>query len=374
MKPFLFAVISTVLIPSLSLAAPVFPSLEHNQENIFLSSPSLDDVYSASASLNISAPISGDAVLAGANISLTSNISEDLTVAGFSILSSGQIGDDIKAAGQTITLSGNVGDDAMLAGSSISLKDMTVGGSIFAAGENINVQNVTVIEGGKLMGENITFNAVSQGNLVIEAKNITFGPNAKIAGSLEYAGTTNIEPSTIVSGGVTQTESVFNKAEGFTNQIESHLPWVVAGAILWKILTLMIIGGLLWYALPFFFSKTARQIISNPLKSFGVGMLWFIGTPILAFILLFTLIGSIVGIFFAGIWALLFLIMGYVCTATLTAFIVQKTTWHGFWKTLLAVFLSAIIVSLPFTMLIIAPLVMGGLLLEKIEILKRYTL
>lgn len=361
-----FAVVFGLLFvgSSYALAAPEMKAAEGN-ETILVQETILDDLYSAGNTIVISADVQGDAVIAGNEIVIEKNIEQDAIVAGRSIQINGSVGDDVRVAGQDIRINGDIGDDIFAAGLSIEITNVNVGGSVFATGESVKLVNIQSTEGIEISAEKIFFDSAVTGSVSLDASEIRFGDNAQINGDLSYAGTIITEslPENITSGSVTKKEKGYVKHEKEGNGF--FFFWGYA-------MSIFVFSLLLYVFIPQFFIKAGKNVCSTPVQSFFLGWGWFILAPIVSVLLMITVLGLPVGLFLLGIWGLLFIVFPYICSAVLAGIFLDKMKWTGFLKTVLVLFISSIVVVIPFVMVVIAPFLIGGLMKEEWNIFSGY--
>ena len=183
---------------------------EHKTGSLF------DDIYIAGGSVDVSGDVIGDGLVVGGDVSVRGNISQDITTAGGSVDVIGVIGDDVRVAGGDVSISSRIGDDLVAAGGLVKvLSDSTIAGDAVIAAGSI-IMSGTVSGDLKVVGEELYLNGPVNGDVIIRyAKDITFGDDAIIAGSLTYASDEELTiPEGLTIGGeITRTESPFNKFE-----------------------------------------------------------------------------------------------------------------------------------------------------------------
>ncbi|HID91527.1 TPA: hypothetical protein EYP45_00190 [Candidatus Peregrinibacteria bacterium] len=367
MKKLLLSVFATsTFFISSAFAVPEIIS-QQEEEPIKIKQNISDDAYIAGEEITVNAKISGDAIIAGMNITLEKDVTEDALLAGHTIIINGNIKDDIRAAGHNITINGNVGDDIIAAGKNIIIRNSKIGGSVIVTAKHVKLINITANEGIKITAETIFFDSTVSGLVSLTAKNITFGKNAHITGSLIYSGHikgvySDETLKNIVNGNITKKESEFSQYP-----ILEDKRIFIAGSLF----SIIFFSFLLTIFIPKYFSKSVSHILSAPFSRFISGLIWFLGAPILALLLLLTAIGLPFGITLIALWGLSFLLLPYFCTSILSSLFLRLFKWEGFFATFVVTILSAIISITPL-LLLFAPFILGGMLKEKSEILKSY--
>ncbi len=365
-KILLSAFATSAFFISSAFAVPEIIS-QQTEEPIKIEKNISDDAYIAGEEITVNTKIEGDAIIAGMNITLEKDVTEDALLAGHTIIVNGNINDDIRVAGHNVTINGNVGDDIISAGKNIIIRNSKIGGAVIATAKNVKLINVTANEGITITAETIFFDSTVSGLVSLTATNITFGKNAHITGSLTYSGNikgiySDTTLKNIVNGNITKKESELSQYP-----ILEDKRFFIAGYLL----SIILFSFLLNIFLPTYFSKSVSHILSAPFSRFIFGLIWFIGAPLLAFLLLLSVIGLPFGITLISVWGLSFLLLPYFCTSSLASLFLRIFKWEGFFATLVVTILAAIISITPL-LLLLAPFILGGILKEKSEILKSY--
>lgn len=136
-----------------------------------------------------SAPLdaSRDVLAAGATVSLEGAIAQDTHAAGFDVDVDATTGDDLFAVGFSVSLRGPVGGDLTASGFSVRTGSRAevagnariVGGRVMIDGP---VAGALAAAGGK-----VTLNAEVSGDVLLAGETLTFGPDARIGGTLTYS-------------------------------------------------------------------------------------------------------------------------------------------------------------------------------------------
>jgi len=308
----------TFLAVLLLLPGNTFAATIKTGENLFVDEKINDDLYASGGVLSIQEEVNGDLVAGGGKIHINSQVSEDLMALGGDVIVSGEVIDDVRMAGGSVRLNTTIKGDLMAAAGDISLsEDSFVGGDAYLAGGNLMLDGM--INGDlKLAGGNIYLNTDVKGNLtLVNFEKITFGPNAKVQGSMWYRAAQELEiPSGMVAGGV-----IFSSIP--TSQIEENLPAVLAGFSIFSLLSTLFFGLILIWLCRYYILHAAENAYETTLKSVGVGFLVLVLTPIVAVIFLITTIGAPLALTAFALW-LIYLYMGKVVAAMLIGFKIMK--------------------------------------------------
>lgn len=241
-----------------------------------------DDLYFAGNSIIVDGIINGDLIAAGADIKVSGTINGGLIAAAGTVIINGNVTNDIRVAGGTVEIGGNVGDNALVfAGNLISGKDASIGRDLTIGAGNAVIDGTVKgnINGG---GGNVELTGTTKGNVTLKLDDdFKLSPGARIDGNLEYTSPKQAEISGIVTGKTTYMEKPVKEKE-----TESRITDEILG-YLW----LLLVGILFFVLAPQVSQKISDNISVNPLKNLLWGILFLIVTPILAIILLITVIG-----------------------------------------------------------------------------------
>ena len=255
-----------------------------------------DDLYLAGNSITVDGVINGDLIAAGSEIKVTGTINGGIIVAGGSIIVTGNVTNDIKAAGGEVRIDGDVGDNVLVFTGNLVLeknariaRDLTLGAGTATIDGIVNGN----INGG---ASNMEMRGVTKGNVTVNIdNNIKLSPGAIIGGNLEYTAPRPGEISGIVSGTTTYKETPVRK-ENFM----SRLPGEIIGYF-W----LLLIGIISLILAPELTQKISDNISVKPLKNLLWGLLFLIITPIVAVLLLITIIGIPLSLILLAVYIIL---------------------------------------------------------------------
>lgn len=213
----------------------------------------------------------------------------------------------------------------IVAGGNVDI-DKPVEGNLYVAGGNVNVNapvsgnariaggDVTVKAniGGKLSvaGGNVNIDSPVGGNVTVSGGTLELGPNARIAGKLDFrGGQLDQDPAAQVIGGVTRTHHERHRFD--SGPFKGS--WVVRA--LWT-LGLMLLAAILAGALPGPAKRMQEELRVRPWLAALFGIMALIIIPIAAVIVMVTVIGIPLGLLailgYAGL-----LLVGYVAIAVL---------------------------------------------------------
>jgi cytoskeletal protein CcmA (bactofilin family) len=253
-----------------------------------------DDLAVAGGRLTIGGHVTGDVFIAGGEITIlpSAQIDGDLIAAGGEILVSGVVGGDARIAGGTLELNGTINRNVTAFGSEITLgPNATVKGNWISGSESVFLQGT--IDGNATLGAADVALAGRIGrNAELAVEDLSIQPTARIGGNLTYV---SDDPQAVPAGTVQgQTQHVASPKPQREEQRGPDVAGIVFGLIL--LAGTVIVGLLLAWLAPGFYPAAQTVLERQALLAFAVGLVTLIVTPILAIILMITVLGLPLGI------------------------------------------------------------------------------
>lgn len=345
----------------------VFPILAlgqfESEKTITISKNMQDDVYLAAETVTINATVAGDVVAAGGELIVKDTIQQDLIVAAGEILVKGYVKDDIRASGGTITLDNVVGDDVIVFGGEISITEETVihgnlisfsgtvdldgevKGMVKAYGGELNI-NGKILEGAELYGGEIKVNGEIRGNSIMVAEEIEIGDNAKFYGDVEYWSE---------DGEVDFGDSLVNAQAIFNEELMKD-----RNGFSWKVFGIATLGFWIFYVVSAFlvllllnwtfkkvFVKSVGRLDNDFWKSFGYGLIYLFGLPLLIAFTFMIIVGIPISLFLLTLY-LFSILFGHLVAALMIVhyWANRKNKSWGFWSIVFIALGTAIILRL----------------------------
>ncbi|MDO8667475.1 MAG: polymer-forming cytoskeletal protein [bacterium] len=263
------------------------------------------NLYAVGSNLTIEGKVTGDIICAGQSINISGEVAGDIICAGQSINISGQIGGNLRLIGNSINFSGQTARNAMLFGgaivaaasSSIGWDALIAGNALESRGEigrDLHGYLGKAVLAGKI-GQNVKLNfGPKNANQPI----LTVGGAAQINGNLNYTAEKNatIESGAIIKGQTTHNLPIISaKKSNFIN-----LSWWWGN--LFAVFSALIVGLVLisFWREPII--KITALMLSRVNASLGWGVLALLLTPIMAIILLITIIGIPLSLILTAAW------------------------------------------------------------------------
>jgi cytoskeletal protein CcmA (bactofilin family) len=278
--------------------------------NVVLRGAFTDNVYIAGGTVDVLADVERDLVAAGGTVSIRQLVKRDVTVAGGAVNLSARVGDDVRAAGGTVTIEDLVGGDVVAAGGTVTLApEAQVAGRTWLAGGTVTVAGRIGREL-RVAAASVSIAGEIDGNVRIAARSIHVLPTARIKGDFAYTSATpaRIDPGAQIQGKVSYTQADLAKRARRAGRIV----FVVARVLL--LAGLIVCGVALLLLLPGFTASAARTIRSHPWTSLGLGLLLFVVTPVVAIVLMTTIVGVLAGLVVGALYPVA-LLLGYLTAA-----------------------------------------------------------
>lgn len=249
------------------------------------------DFFAAGEKIVLTGTVNNDAYVAGGNVDVEGTIKGDLLVAGGNVNIRGTVDGNVRVAGGNVNVEGKVGKNLTALGGSIDLsQSAAISGNLVSAGGNIQIR--APINGkANLAGGNVDIGSEIGSDVNVATEKLNLTSNAKVLGNLSYWSENQADLATdaTVSG-----KTNFSKVEKpEIDKEKAAAAW--AGVNLWlniyKFLVGLILGLILIWAFPNFMQKSADEILTNPLASFGWGFLFLVAAPVAIVLLFITVLG-----------------------------------------------------------------------------------
>lgn len=248
------------------------------------------DIRAAGAVIDIDATVSGAVHAAGAQVTIAGEVSGVVRAAGGLVEVQGKIGDDGYLAGAVVRFDGAAAKDVNVGGASVTIgQDATIAGDLNAGGATVTVDG-TIDGATDLSGSAVMFNGTAKGDVIASADEIIVGSTARIDGDLVVRSRTD----PVVQDGATITGQV---------RVEEPRAWWALPGWLWAILSAIVVaaGAVLTGAILILIGRaTFEEGLGNaafrPISSGLVGLATLILLPIVAIILMTTVIGLSFGV------------------------------------------------------------------------------
>lgn len=278
------------LASSLSLAAPADESWYDT-----------GNVYLAAGIARTTGPVGGDFYAVGGQIAIDHPVRGEVFAAG-RVTMSAPVEDDLHVMGGDVTLDAPVSGGVAIAAGTISIgSSARVEDRVALAGGNVEVAG-TLDRGGRIFADRLVISGHVGGGLRIIASRIEITSSARIEGPIHFTSRRAplIAPGAQVQGPVTAMPSrAPEKAAEVRRTGEWAVPLFYAG--LWAA------GILLLLIFPRFTVAAQDRVRASPLRSFALGAALVFALPVVALLLIVTVVGIPVAFALIALYAVLLL-------------------------------------------------------------------
>jgi cytoskeletal protein CcmA (bactofilin family) len=256
-----------------------------------------EDLFATGQTVTIAGRATGDVFATGQTVVVTGTIDGDQIAAAQQIVVDGTVNGDVRAAGAVVTVNGQVGRSVTALAQQVNVSSTgRVDGSLTAAGETISAFG-PVARGITAGGGTVQLSGPVGGDVTAWAERLSFGPNTRIAGDLDYYSETQVSPPAGAVAGQVQyrpIEREERRAPVLNGLFDfGGLVWLIGSAIL---------GGLVIVLAPRASARAVQLGRQQPLLTFGLGLLALCAVPIAAILIGITLVGIPVAIAVAAMY------------------------------------------------------------------------
>ena len=334
-----------------------------NEGDVLINKTQNDDTYRAGETIKVNAVVQGDLVIAGGKLIVNDSINGDLTAAGGELFLNSYIADDARIAVGRVTVDSEIADDLVVFGGEVILtENAIIHGNLKCFAGNIEI-NGEVIGKLDIKGADILINGTVRETSKIIGENIIIGENAKFYKQVEYW---NSDGEINFKNSLVNTEAQFKEALGEEKSELSLTTFGTASFSLWifYILSAFLVILVLHALFKNTFSNAVEGLEHKWLKSFGFGLIYLIGIPLLIIVALLMIIGIPLGLF-ATVIFIFSILFGHLIAALLVVyyFKYKKEKNWGFWGITFLALLCAIILRLltiiPFVGILISVVILS---------------
>lgn len=247
-------------------------------DTVKLSATNTDDSFAAGDTVTAQGGTFDHLYMAGDDVTFQETTAHDFFTAGSDVdLLSGQVQDDFVAAAGDIKLAqeARIGGDAVMAGGDIEIKT-PIGGQLRAAGGSIEL------------------NSEVTGDVYLDGGDITIGPDAHIHGSLTHRGrSVTISPQAQIDG-----RTIVLQPRARTNFRPLHE--FIRNATITFLIGLVVMAVVVAMAFPQLVGGASVVARQHPLRMLAFGLLLAIFGPVMAILLMVTVVGFPLGLLFVA--------------------------------------------------------------------------
>ncbi len=337
--------------------------------------------------------IEGNYYGVGNTVEVAGSVGSDLIVAGGNVIVTGAVGGDVIAAGGNIRLTGPVGGNVRVVGGNVEIygtvaRNVTVGAGTLVIGESAEISgHVTTGAGTLEVRGKISGGLLAGSGVVIIAGTISGPVNLY----LDTEGTLDIRETAVTGAEFNyysrQTARIADGAQlaqapqfhEFVKQAPKPVWW---WHYLISLFSLLVLGMVLVSLVPKKVQEVMEEVIANPWRAIGWGIIWAIVVPIVGIILLITVIGWPLAFALAAFYIFDLILAPALAGATVGWYIKSRVgdTWLGkqtlMVTVLIGIFIYRLVVFIPvvggLVALVGALLAWGALLRVQYQTMKSF--
>jgi cytoskeletal protein CcmA (bactofilin family) len=256
------------------------------------------DFYVAASTITVSGEVNGDLVSAGGKNTLNGVVSTDALMVGGTVDAHGSVGDDLRiVAGDAVIAEPVTGDVFVMAGTVKVLSTASIGGNLIVYGGDVEVSGAV---GGDVIGsvQTLRIDAPVAGKVDVTITKLTLGDRADIKGTVRYVSATELvrAQNAKVGGDVSRNDPV--TSESASDGVKALLlPMLVA-----------LFTALVWYLIARkYIARIIKRALTRSIRPAATGFIALFATPVIALVLIMTILGSFVGV--AALVAYIFAIL-----------------------------------------------------------------
>ena len=278
----------TALVALLAALSLLAASHAASQEAVFAMD---EDIFAAGGEIRVTGKPGGDLITAGGRVNLDAGGALDVIAAGGQLIVEGTIGEDAILAGGNVTLDGRIAEDLILAGGQVRVsRSASIGDDVLIAGGNVTVDG-TVAGDMVMTGGRLAIGGEVGGDVEAAGGRLEILSGAQIAGSVSFRGREApvIAPDATIGGDVDYiAESRFGDRWGD----HRGLGW---GGRIGLAVALIVTGIVVIMMVPGVATNGAKRLRERPVASALIGLALLAGIPLLAALLMATVIGIPLG-------------------------------------------------------------------------------
>ncbi len=294
-----------LVIPTTFAAEFIAP--DKDSGNITLSSGDKHhNTYVVGGTVFANSDVTGDLYAAGGTITIEGAIEQDAVIAGGTVTINGKVGGDVRVAGGTVTINSQIGGDLLVAGGTVILTEKaSVGGDLAVGAGDVTV-NAPIAGNADVGGGTVTLNSKVMGKVKVTAdQSLVIGSKAEIAQDITYRGSKEATVQDGAKVGAVNFEMIKQPRGGKAGHV---IATIFTVAFIIKLIGFILIGLVLMKLFPRTTKNAVSKISDKPWVNFGIGILFLIVTPILALVVLFTLVGVYFTLIAALVYGLLIIL------------------------------------------------------------------
>lgn len=286
--------------------------------DVRINTPTSEDLYITTNTLEINAPIAGDVLALARYCYIRDSILEDVMLVAQEVQLAAPILDDARLVGGNVYIRADILGDLFIAGGTVTVdREVTIHGNIYLLGGTLHMNGHVLgeskIMGGEMTvggtldgiseihGGTVTLSGIFNAPLELVSDQATITEQAKFFKDIRYwnaAGELDFGSSLQDGSRAIQDNALRSKQQ--EGDWEATFGLSAAAYFIFRLLAAAVIIALLVWMIGDFLRRTSERLNVNYPRSLGYGMAYIFGVPLLILLLLITVIGIPVGLFTAA--------------------------------------------------------------------------
>ncbi len=250
-----------------------------------------DDLYLIGTTVTINGTVNGDVFAAGNSLSVNGTVNGNVYLLGQDVSISGTVSQGARITANNVSISGSIGEDLLLLGNSTTVHgNANIGRDLIVTVDSLTLDG-TVQR--RLAGnaQTVMLNGSVGSNVDIGVEDLTVTEDASIGGDLTYRSETEAEISSGAEIGGDLTLEMTDDVEVDTGFSLDSVALGIVGLIM-----AAVYGTVLLVVFPRLTVTASNQLLENPVMSIGMGIVFLIVIPIVAVLVMITVVGIPLGL------------------------------------------------------------------------------
>jgi cytoskeletal protein CcmA (bactofilin family) len=262
-------------------------AIEFVQRDQFISSEAetlRDEMWISAQNITISGETLDDLFAAGTTLDLRGDFKSDVWAGGTQIIAAGRFNDHVRLVAKMVQISGMLNGSLMAFGTTVKIEpSATLAKNMLCFGENVITEGA-IGGNAKIVAQQATIGGKITGDVTIVAQSIVILPGTVIGGNLNYTAPNELvlSPSITLNGKLNRIAEPLPPKQFIKQNLTAHFFFAFAA-----LFTGMVFGPLF----PRYTAHTVHLLSTARGACLLTGFAALFLIPILAFLLLFTLIG-----------------------------------------------------------------------------------
>jgi len=250
------------------------------------------DYYVAGRNVEISGRITGDLYVFGAQVNLDGRVDGDVIFAAGDLNISGAVGGSVRGTAAQFRSNGTIGENVSVLAANFDLgSGSKIAGRVLVLGASVDISG-SIGESMKIYASSARISATTGGNLTAQVGSMRLTSSASVGGELDYSSSRKayIDPDATIVGKVVFHPSLFSNVT--SGSLLRHIKFgSKVATLLMNFFYTFVIGIIFMRYYREKMRRCATAMKDEPLKSVLTGLVVLVLLPIVALMMLMTIVG-----------------------------------------------------------------------------------